>query len=155
MLHSMNPEGFLLNVSDYWLTTLGYSREEVIGKKSIDFLTPESRKYAIEVTIPDFLKNGYSKELEYQFVKKNGEIIDALLSASCERDSNGKVVQSFAVITDITKRKKAEANLRLSEARFKRMFDQAPVGAAIVSINYKFTAVNESLCKMLGYTESQ
>ncbi|MCF8236285.1 MAG: PAS domain S-box protein [Bacteroidales bacterium] len=44
MLHSINREGKLISVSDYWLEIMGYKREEVIGKPSIDFLTEESRK---------------------------------------------------------------------------------------------------------------
>ena len=43
MLHLVNEKGEIVDVSDYWLNKMGYSREEVIGKKSFVFLTPESR----------------------------------------------------------------------------------------------------------------
>ncbi|UIY28473.1 PAS domain-containing protein [Neorhizobium galegae] len=40
MLHSINKEGRLISVSDAWLSKLGYAREEVIGRRSSEFLTP-------------------------------------------------------------------------------------------------------------------
>src|SRR6202007_2431249 len=46
MLHSIDAEGRLVSVSDLWLSTLGYTREEVIGRPSVDFLTPASREFA-------------------------------------------------------------------------------------------------------------
>ena len=41
MLHSIDSEGRLISVSDPWLAKLGYTREEVIGRRSSDFLTPD------------------------------------------------------------------------------------------------------------------
>ena len=46
MLHSIDEAGFLVSVSDAWLAKLGYSRDEVLGRRSSDFLTPESRERA-------------------------------------------------------------------------------------------------------------
>jgi PAS domain S-box-containing protein len=44
MLHSIDNEGLLVAVSDAWLEGLGYSREEVIGRKIVEFMTGESRE---------------------------------------------------------------------------------------------------------------
>ena len=54
MLHSIDREGKIISVSNYWLEKMGYTREEVIGRKSVDFLTPESRKYAQDVVLPEY-----------------------------------------------------------------------------------------------------
>src|SRR5690606_36496632 len=48
MMHSIDQNGVIINVSNYWLEKMGYTEEEVLGKKSTDFLTPESQKYATE-----------------------------------------------------------------------------------------------------------
>ncbi|GAB4427387.1 MAG: hypothetical protein Fur0044_25280 [Anaerolineae bacterium] len=112
MMHSIDPEGRLMSVSNLWLESLGYERAEVIGRKSVEFLTPASQKYAQEIVLPDFFRTGMCKNVPYQFIKKNGEIMDVLLSAIAEKDGAGKVVRSLAVLVDVTDRKRAEESLR-------------------------------------------
>lgn len=117
MLHSIDSSGRLVSVSDYWLATLGYEREEVIGRKSTEFLTEESCRYAEEVILPEFLQTGFCKDIPYQFVKKNGELIDVLLSATAERNERGEVSRSLAVLIDVTEGKRVEAQLYASAER--------------------------------------
>ena len=113
MLHSIDRRGRLLSVSNYWLETLGYERDEVIGRKSTDFQTEESKHYAEEVVLPEFFQTGYCKDVPYQFIKKGGERIDVLLSAIAERDNTGEVVRSMAVMIDVTARKQAEEEIEI------------------------------------------
>lgn len=113
MMHSIDHEGRLLSVSDCWLETLGYEREEVLGRKSVDFLTQQSRKYAKEVVLPGFFQTGECRDVPYQFVKKNGGEIDVLLSGIAERDGQGAIVRSLAVMIDVTERKRREVAQRL------------------------------------------
>jgi len=44
MLHSIDPEGRIVSVSDFWVEVMGYEREEVIGRKLTDFFTEQSRQ---------------------------------------------------------------------------------------------------------------
>jgi PAS domain S-box-containing protein len=108
MQHSIDRDGILTSVSDYWLAGLGYEREEVVGRSSLDFLTEASRRYIRETVIPEFSKTGVCRDIELQYVKKNGEVIDALLFAAAERDASGVIVQSLAVVADVTERKRAD-----------------------------------------------
>ena len=108
MLHSIDKNSRLVDVSDRWLEVLGYERDEVIGRKGPEFLTEESRLYAETVAIPAFFKTGYANNVSYQFVKKNGEIIDILLSGIAEYDAEDHIIRSLAVLDDVTERKQAE-----------------------------------------------
>ncbi|HEV2675376.1 MAG TPA: response regulator [Aliidongia sp.] len=117
LLHSIDAEGRLLSVSDHWLTSLGYHADEVIGRKSQEFLSPESQRYAREVVLPGFFETGVCSAIPYEFVKKNGGRMDVLLSAISERDADGKVLRSLAVMVDVTEQKRAEAALRATETR--------------------------------------
>jgi PAS domain S-box-containing protein len=111
MLHSIDDDGRLVSVSDYWLETLGYERSEVLGRRTTEFLTESSRHYATEAILPDFFLTGSCKEVPYRFVKKNGEALDVLLSAIAERNDEGEVVRSLAVMVDVTDRKRAEEEI--------------------------------------------
>lgn len=120
MLHSIDPEGQLISVSNHWLANLGYQRQEVIGKKLTGFFTEESRRYAEESAIPDFFKKGVLKDIPYQFIKKDGSIIDILLSAIGIRDNEGNLIRSLAVSIDVTKRKQAEEMLKKAKEELGR-----------------------------------
>ncbi|MBV6623658.1 MAG: PAS domain S-box protein [Rivularia sp. (in: Bacteria)] len=126
MLHSIDKDGRILDVSNYWLDKLGYQRQEVIGKRFFQFLTSESRNYARAV-LPEFFRKGSCWDINYQFVPKTGEVMETLLSAVADKNEAGEIIRTLAVMIDITERKKAEAALRESEARFKTMADSAPV----------------------------
>ena len=111
MLHSIDAEGRLLSVSDYWIKIMGYSREEAVGKRIIDFHTNKSRRFAEEEAIPEFFRTGEITDVPYQFATRDGRSLDVLLSATAERDADGKVQRSLAVSVDITERKRAEEEL--------------------------------------------
>ena len=108
MLQSIDRTGCLLSVSDFWLDTLGYQRSEVLGRPATDFLTEASCRYAREATLLAFFESGVARDIPYQFVKRNGEVIDVLLSAIAEQDEAGEIVRSLAVIVDVTERKRVE-----------------------------------------------
>ena len=148
MLHSIDKDGRLLSVSDYWLEVLGYERDEVLGRRSYDFYSEESRRYAKEETIPEFVRTGFAKDLPFEVVKKNGEIIDVLLTAVALRDEQGQYVRSLAVMTDVTERKRAEE-------RFRSYFDLPLVGSAIYAPDKRWIEVNDKLCDLLGYPRDE
>lgn len=114
-LHSVDPDGVLNEVSDHWLELLGYSREEVIGRSIVEFMTPASARDRRPADRAILFATGELRDAEYQFVRKNGEVIDALISARTERDGEGKVVRIIGALVDVTARRRAEAALRQAQ----------------------------------------
>ncbi|MFW5820067.1 MAG: PAS domain S-box protein, partial [Bacteroidota bacterium] len=150
IMHSINHEYRLVEVSDFWLETMGYKREEVIGRPSVDFLTPKSREFAIKKALPNFRKKGYARNVPYQFVKKNGEIVDVLFSAIAEYDNEGNMHRTLAIANDITQQKKNEQQIIESEVKYRNLVENSPVGI-IVFINDKIELVNNAFLKLSGY----
>ncbi|GFO64992.1 PAS domain S-box protein [Geomonas paludis] len=151
MLHSIDRNGLLLGVSNYWTEVLGYSREEVLGRRSIDFLTPASQRYAVETVLPQFFRDGYCRNVEYQLVKKNGAVIDVLLSAAAERDAQGAVSRSLAVMIDVTEWKAAEKALKESEARFRMIVETSQESIVAADRIGCLSYLNRQFADMLGY----
>ena len=150
ILHSIDPEGVLLEVSNRWTELLGYTREEVVGRRSIEFLTPQSRLYALQEVLPEFFRTGFCRNVPYQVVKKNGEIIDVLLSASSERDPQGNLIRSLAVMTDITEWKAAERALKESETRFRMIVETSQEAIIAADCAGRLTYINRQFAEMLG-----
>jgi PAS domain S-box-containing protein len=111
MLHSIDPQGKLISVSNYWLRKSGYQREEVIGKNATDFSTEEARRLTYEVVLPQFMQAGIINDIPLEFMCKNGQVMDVLLSAIAERNEQGEIIRSLAVLTDITEKTKVEKAL--------------------------------------------
>lgn len=150
MLHSIDRNGLLLGVSNYWVEVLGYQREEVIGRKSTDFLTEESRRYAEEVVLPEFFRTGFCRNVHYQMVKKSGELLDVLLVASAERGPQGELLRSFAVMTDVTEWKAAEKALKESEERYRMIVETSQEGILAVDAEGRVSYANRQFAEMLG-----
>ncbi len=115
MLHSIDTNGCIVSVSNYWSEVMGYQPAEVIGRRLTGFFTDESRRFAEENAFPEFFRTGFVKDLPYQFIKKNGEIIDVLLSAIADRNRQGQIIRTLAVSIDVTERKRAEQALQLAK----------------------------------------
>lgn len=111
MLHSIDAEGRLISVSDHWLAKLGYRREDVLGRPSIEFLTPESRRHALEVVLPEFFRAGRCDGVRYRMLKRDGGVLEVELSAILERDADGRPLRSMAVLQDITEQRRIKQEL--------------------------------------------
>ncbi len=91
---------------------------------------------------------------ELLFRRKDGSCLLAEVSVATFCDEQG-VARRVVVIRDRTEERRVADRLRESEARFRLTFDQSPIGAAIVSLDYRFVRVNERLCHITGYTEPE
>ncbi|KEA08376.1 sensor domain-containing diguanylate cyclase [Rhizobium rhizogenes] len=150
MLHSINKEGRLISVSDAWLAKLGYTREEVIGRSSSDFLTPESRAHAINEVLPAFFETGHIDDAEYQMVCKNGRIIDVLLSAVLDDSSPEIGGVSLAVVTDVTALKTVERQLAASETRYRGLVEDQSELISLASPEGVLRFVNHAYARHYG-----
>ncbi len=151
MLHSIDKNGKVISVSDRWLDVLGYEREEVIGRDSVDFLTEHSRQYALNESIPALFKTGSITEIPLQFVKKNGQIAEILLSAITEKDDKGEVIRSLAHLKDITERKIAEEKTAESNHRLMTILDSMPVDIYVSDIeSYHIRYMNAHMKETYG-----
>ncbi|MDC3958165.1 PAS domain S-box protein [Polyangium jinanense] len=149
IMHSIDREGRITAVSDHWLDVLGYTRDEVLGRHSIDFLTEASRKTAVEVNIPKLRAAGHVENVRYQFIRKNGDPLDVRLSSVALRDERGENLQFLAVAQDISAEMDATRALRESEERWRGLTELAPLPLAVHKGGV-FLWVNEALSRLLG-----
>lgn len=120
MLHSIDTKGNINRVSDHWIETMGYRREDVIGKPLTSFYTAQSREYAENVIFPEFFRTGFCKDVPYTYVRKDGSTIDILLSCYGVRDESGKVVRSLAVSVDVTEKNSVQKDLQKAKEQLSR-----------------------------------
>ena len=151
MLHSINEKGLLVSVSDTWLAKLGYTRDEVLGRPSSEFLTAESREHAVRNVLPEFFRLGRCENVQYQMVCKDGSVIDVLLSAVLDSDPSGRGRMSRAVMTDVTTLKEAKRELAESETRYRFLAENSTDLILLVGADGKRTYASAASKALLGY----
>ncbi|UCC71853.1 MAG: sigma 54-interacting transcriptional regulator [Gemmatimonadota bacterium] len=155
MMHTLNDRWELVSVNDHWLRVLGYERQEVLGHRVTEFMTEASRQEAREVNFPRFLEAGVSRDVEVQFIKKDGEVLDVLLSAIAERDATGRIDYTLAFLIDISDRKRAEVALQRSEARFRKLVEHAADAFFVIDPEGRVLDVNQLACESLGCSRDE
>jgi two-component system NtrC family sensor kinase len=134
---------------------LGYTVEEMLGRSLFEFIDPESREIAESYV--QRRRQGIRERHDFRFTRKDGSHLWAIVSATPTFDAEGKFSGVLRMITDISDRKQAEAELRqtLQELEFEKFaLDQS----AIVSNTNEFgviTYVNDQFCEQFKYSREE
>jgi len=112
MLHTIDNHGRITNVSDRWLETLGYRREEVLGRVITEFMGQELQASLGGGRLEDIIAAGELDDVPRTYVTKFGEVLEVEVSATSERDPSGTVVAMLVSSKDVTARNRAERQLR-------------------------------------------
>jgi two-component system sensor histidine kinase/response regulator len=133
----------------------GYRKEEVIGRNMHELLAPPSFREAAQHGMEHFASTGegavIGKTLELSGLRKGGEEFPIELTLSAMR--LGDKWFALGIVRDITARNQAEETLRASEARFKTMFNEAPLGIALIdSLSGRVYSANPMFAKIAGRT---
>jgi len=111
MYHTIDKDKIIIDCNETEAKTLGYKKEEMIGRPLSDFMTEESATL-LEKDFPRLIKEGVLKNLERTFVRKDGSKIPVMINVYADYDENGEFIQSRAIARDITDLKKKENELK-------------------------------------------
>ena len=145
-------EGKFQHVTPLFQELTGYTSYELLGKYFLDLVHPEDRETVRKKTI-ESPKSRSSFPYEYRFVKKNGEIIRVLEKITSTEYKGKKVmVGSFL---DVTGLKQAQEELLQNQARYRSVVETRGAGVVTGDLSGNIIFVNETFCKMLGYTQEE
>ncbi len=130
---SLNESGFITEVNQAWLDTLGYSRDEVIGKWFGDFLNTNTIEKFME-NFPKFKAKGEICNIKFEMKHKNGSIINTDFNGKISLDKHGNFQRTHCIFLDITKQIEAEKKLMESKKHYKQFFNNPLMGFALCKI---------------------
>src|SRR6266851_5392150 len=132
---------------------VGKSIEEIVNKTDFELYHGDTARQFIE-TDRIVLADGKTKIFEGTGTAR-GLIRDYLVTKSVYRNEQGRIIGLIGISHDITERKRAEEALRESEARFKNLFDDAPVAYHELDRDGRIIRANLTEQRLLGYTAEE
>ena len=150
---ALDANGHFIEVNQQWLDTLGYPRDEVVGKWFGDFLCPEYRSEFLK-RFEVFKAQGHIHS-EFQMLHKNGERRSIAFDGRVGYGDNGEFKQTHCILQDVTQQRKNEEDLRLSEAKYSHYIENAPYAVYVVNGDRHFVEVNRAATLITGYEKEQ
>ena len=130
------PNGRITFANRTLCQMLGYPESELIGKTVVELTHQDDVKKTVRL-FDDMIHQGQPFEIEKRYVRKDGSVIWADVSASAVREPNGKVQSLVAVIVDITERKKVEEALQRSNEALEELVTQRTKALSVANTELK------------------
>jgi len=127
----------------------GVPASELIGKTDDDLFDKEAGAHLRE--IDSRVLKGEIVEEEHTKKVKGIPFTFHIIKVPM-RDSSGKIIGVCGIARDITKRKRAEEEIRESEEKFKRLFNRNPEALLYVDKDFKTIDINPQFEELFGYS---
>lgn len=157
ILRSMNdalivvtPNGQIETVNAAACTLLGYAESELIGRPFEDILVRDQQAGSGGEATVGLVWGQPVRNVEQIYCARDGRHIPVLLSGAVLHSASGHITGTVYAARDITERKEAEAALRESEARFRRLSASAVEGVVLLDRG-RILDANQAMARILGY----
>jgi PAS domain S-box-containing protein len=140
-------DGRFIEVNDTFLTTLGLTRDEVIGRTPEDlglFVDQRQRRDAARSA-----EQGRVRDLEVDVRARDGRIVHGLFSA--DQIVLGDQPCLLTTMLDLTERKRVEAALQESEALYRSILSASPETITVTDLEGRIRMTSASACGLFGY----
>ncbi len=153
-LTQVNREGRFTLVNRRFCEMLGYSADELVGKRFVDVTHPDDR-HADESLIRDTVENRKLVPIakEKRYVRKDGSVMWARRSGVIVRDQAGEPVYALGSIEDISQSRASQETLQALNESLKAVVETSPLAIYSVTPNGIVTLWNPAAEKMFGISK--
>lgn len=143
-----------LYVNDAWARIHGLSVDDVMQLDNVlPLIHPDEQDRMLGYMRARMSGESAPDHYEYRAVHTNGSILWLENLVRPVEWHGEPAIQ--ASIVDITQRRRAEHALNESEERFRRGFEDGPIGVCFVDRDLRFIRANRAFCQLLGYIEEE
>ncbi|MFX0093233.1 MAG: PAS domain S-box protein [Candidatus Hodarchaeota archaeon] len=147
----IDENNIITYVNNSFCEMIGYSSTELLRTSTLNYLDEENQNILKKQLIGR--RRGEEQAYELVWVRKDGKPLYTLISPKAIRDSEGKFIGSFGVITNITERKQAEWALKKSERFNRELVEASPLGIIYVDSTGTIEYENRAMKKIMGVPE--
>ncbi|MDA8306333.1 MAG: PAS domain S-box protein [Deltaproteobacteria bacterium] len=139
-------DGVYLDISEAFTRLTGYSRDEVVGKTSLELVWNDSEDR--ERFVAALKSAGFVDDFEAKINTKDGSIRVGVISGRLLRINREDLV--LTIFRDLTERKMMEQSLRDTDLRFRTILQTANAGFWLIDMDTVTIDVNPRMCEILG-----
>jgi PAS domain S-box-containing protein len=145
-----NRNGRYIQVNRRWSEMSGYPIEALYQFGPIEITHPDDRAANQDKLRPliDGALDAY--ELEKRYVRRDGSVFWGVLSVTAIRNTAGEFEASLGIVTDITERKAAEANLQQLTAELRGVIDATRDGILMITLDAHLSVINSVALRLLN-----
>jgi two-component system cell cycle sensor histidine kinase/response regulator CckA len=152
-LYRSTPDGRFLDLNPALVRLLGYpDRASLLAANVVQLHENPADRQRWQAEIE---RAGVSQGFEVTWRRYDGTLVWLRSHDHVVRDARGRVQYYEGVVEDITAHRRAAAELRESEERFRSTFEDAAIGMALQDLAGRYLRVNNAFCRMVGYTEAE
>ena len=144
-------DGNILMMNPIAVKMFGYDSEsEVLSKSVFELIQTEDRQTALAL-VPEIIKKGLVRNIEFSLLKRSGEVFSAEFSCSANFSQDGSPKSIMAIYRDITEKKRAIEAVLWNERLLKLMANSSPLGFLIVDNRTdEILYFNDRFCEIWG-----
>jgi len=148
-IYIVSPEDKILEVNPALVRMLGYSsKEELLTKKVSEVFVDQQQRTQL---IHEVDRQPVTEGKEITLVRKDGQPITCLNTATAVRDTGGQVVRYQGALADITERRAMEKRLYQQQEFARRLVDSFPDLIFVVDTEGHYTFVSPRVKEVLGH----
>ncbi|HET6629222.1 MAG TPA: sigma 54-interacting transcriptional regulator [Woeseiaceae bacterium] len=134
MATSIGRDGCYLDVNDALLDRLGYAREEMIGRRPAEFVTPESAERIEKEFMPKLRRTGRLENKPIAFVSKTNDVVNCLTNSVIEHDPEGRFIRTIAMYMEVADQARVDWKYRQLYRATPAMLHTIDAGGCIVTV---------------------
>ena len=142
-------------LNEAMLRMTGYSHEELMQMAGGDIIYPPDNQVGQQEYAELLKGQRASYQMERRYMRKNGQVYWVRMNNSVVRDAEGQPLYLVTMVEDIDAQKQAQEELRISEARFRAMFENMAVGFGLMSLDRRVLKVNQYMIQLTGYPNDE
>jgi len=147
--------GKFIDCNNAFLEMVGYSKDELLALTYNDITPKRWHEFERSLLNEHFFKFGYTQLYEKEYVRKDGEIISVELRTYLSVEENMGATGMWAIIRDITQRKKAEIELVKSEEKYRTIIELASDTIILGDESGNLIGANLKATELTGYSTDE
>lgn len=134
---------------------LGYSPEELEGMNNRDLSDSRNAKRVYEAFHQVYLTGQPHSFFDWELITKDGRRLVVETAVALVRDKDGNKVGFRSIVQDVTKRKQAEQALKISEEKYRAIFEGSGAASIIIDVDTTIVMANREFSKLAGYSRQE